>query len=298
MKVATWNKHLEKQRDRRVVCELAQYRMMMAIALSPTKAKKIVFEHYKNNCEVAMPTCKRKFSFDGEQFLQFQHSVDKDTRTGLPKKVRLVDDSTDRILFHYEAADERDGTLAKSVFCYPNNTAIEFHPETIVWPNLKGSEACFLPLDCLALIFSFLTPESLLRCRLVNTMWCAVASDDSVWKKHILALAPLPEYDTVALFRHYVKGTFRNMRDKERLASFLSSPRGESYFVHMVQTNTGTKDAPIRITRGGGNWRIRIQWPRFAYGIEVGNTNILTTTLIPYDILSWIRCYLGNIKNE
>lgn len=275
--------------------ELAQYHMMLAIAKRPNKAKQLVMDHYKNN----LPACKRKLSFDNDQLLQFEHSLDKDTRTGLPKKVRLIDDSTNRIIFHYEAADEKHGTSARSVLCYPNNTAVEFRPETIVWPFFKAP----FPLDCLARVFSFLHPETLLKCRLVSSMWCAIASDNSVWRYHIRHLSPIPLSENL-FFVHYVRGTFRKAlhhKNKERLAAFLSSPAGESYFVHIVQTNTGTSEMPQSVERPSplernNHWRIRIRWRSFAYGIMKGDSNILTTTLIPYDILSWIRCYLINLK--
>ena len=307
MKFSKWNKHLQSKKQKHVSREMAQYYMMLAIKDTPRTAKRKLFDCYKSTSKKMMMPSKR-LSFDGERYLQFEHSEDQDTRTGLPKKVRLVDDATKRIIFHYEAADERYGTVARSVLCYPNNTAVEFHPETIVWPIAKSQWEQdeffnFLPLDCLQCVLSFLDPETLLRCRLVSTVWCAVASDNSLWMSHTRRLAPAPAQER-SLFKHYVRGTFRGMLRqedslrKERLTAFLSSPQGINYFVHIVQTNTGTIKQPVEIERNLSGWRLRVRWETFAYGIQHGSSCIMTTTLIPYDIISWIRCYLKNLKNE
>lgn len=309
MEILKWDKHLQSKKQKHVSREIAQHYMMLAIKDTPRTAKRKLFDCYKSTSKKVMTPLKR-LSFDGDKYLQFEHSEDQDARTGLPKKVRLVDDATKRIIFHYEAGDEHYGTAARSVLCYPNNTAVEFHPETIVWPISSATRwgenefFNFLPLDCLYCVLSLLDPDTLLRCRLVSTVWCAVASDDSLWKAHTRKLAPCVPAREYSLFKHYIRGTFRGMLHqddntrKERLAAFLSSPQGISYFVHIVQTNNGTRQDPVEVERNIAGWRLRARWKTFAYGIQCGTSCIMATTLIPYDIVSWIRCYLANLKNE
>lgn len=110
--------------------------------------------------------------------------------------------------------------------------------------------------DVLSVIFGFLEPEDLLRCRLVCSQWCRVASSDALWETHLRELDVCIVDNKKPLFRRYIRATLFGLRtwdmlSKERrnafqaeAAAFMASDEGRHVFRQAVENVFGMKAVP------------------------------------------------------
>lgn len=290
MNITVWNSFQRKRKYSNQCQELARFDMMQAIKMYPNQAKRLVLNQYRNTSKIAMPQCKKRLRFDGCRFLRFEYSKDSNERTGLPNTVKLMD-NTSNIIFQCEAANHLSGTTASSVLCYPNNTAVEFNPEMVKWPT---PDRLGLSRDCLYTVFTLLCPTQLLACRLVSVNWRDAASSDTLWRDHVVGLAPVQL--NIPLYQHYVRATFKGVLQENhgsRLSSYLASPKGAWLFTHIMRVNTNTTTTTPTIMYGERHTQGIINGKRHVIRHRYSNMFI---DHIPFKIISWIKCYLHNIK--